>query len=122
MEAMKALLALSLVAVLVVAGSAGAATSRSGLRGTVLVYPSSPLCKPGTPCTRPAAHLLVRFSRQGRVVAHTRTDARGRFRIALRPRTYTVTSVGTALLRPARVTVVTDRYRRVTFRMDTGIR
>lgn len=119
---MKALLALSLVALLVVAGSAGAATPRSGLRGTVLVYPSSPLCKPGTSCTRPAAHLLLRFSRQGRVVAHTRTDVRGRFRIALRPRTYTVTSVGTALLRPARVTVVTDRYRRVTFRMDTGIR
>jgi hypothetical protein len=88
----------------------------------VLVDPASPLCKPGTPCTRPAAHVLLRFSRKGRLVAHTRTDARGRFRIALRARTYTVSSVGTALLEPARVTVAADRYRRVTFRMDTGIR
>lgn len=87
-----------------------------------LLDPASPLCKPGTPCTRPDAHALLRFWHNGRLVAHTRTDAKGRYRIALRPRTYTVTSTGTAALTPARVTVVTDRYRRVMFRIDTGIR
>jgi hypothetical protein len=33
-----------------------------------------------------------------------------------------VTSTGTAPLKPARITVATGRYRRVTFRIDTGIR
>ena len=102
------------------AGSAGAA-SRSGLRGVVVLYPSSPVCKVGTPCTRPAAHALLRFWRNGRVVAQTRSDARGRYRVALRPRTYRVTS-GDGLVKPVRVTVATDSYRRVTFKIDTGVR
>lgn len=119
---MKVLLLILVVALLLTADASGATASRSGLRGTVLVDPASPLCKPGSPCARPASHTLLRFWRKGRLVAHTRTDRRGQYRIALRPRTYSVTSTGAALLKPARVTVATGRYRRVTFRIDTGIR
>jgi hypothetical protein len=107
---------------LVAAAGAAGAISRSGLRGTVLLDPGYPVCKVGTPCTRPAAHALLRFSRKGRVVAQTRSDGRGRYRIALRPRTYTVTFGSGGVLKPMRVTVPTDSYRRVTFRVDTGIR
>lgn len=121
-EDMKTLLAILIVVFLAGAGAAGAGTSRSGLRGTVLEQPASPLCKPAPPCTRPAAHALLRFWRHGRLVAHTRTDGKGRFRIALRARTYAVTSAKGAVLVPGRVTVATRRYRRVTFRIDTGIR
>lgn len=104
---------------LVAAGSGGSA---SGLHGTVLIYPASPTCQPGTSCTRPAAHALLRFSRGGTVVARVRTDGRGRYRIALRPRIYRVTSANGAALKPARVTVAAGRFRRVTFTLDTGIR
>lgn len=118
---MKVLLATLIALVLAVGGAAGA-TPRSGLRGTVLLDPASPVCKVGTPCSRPVAHALLRFWRNGRLVAHTRTDGRGRYRISLGPRSYTVTSSSRGVLKPARVAVATDRYRRVTFRLDSGIR
>jgi hypothetical protein len=119
---MKTLLAIPIVAFLAFAGAAGAGTSRSGLRGTVLEQPASPVCKPVPPCTRPAPHVLIRFWRNGQVVAHTRTNSKGRFRIGLRARTYSVTSANGAVITPARVAVATKRYRSVTFRIDTGIR
>lgn len=118
MKSIGAAVFLALLA-LVAAGSGGSA---SGLQGTVLVYPASPTCQPGTPCTRPAAHALLRFSRDGKVIARVRTDGKGRFRIALRPRTYRVSSTKGTTLKPARVLVATGRFRRVTFRLDTGIR
>jgi hypothetical protein len=55
-------------------------------------------------------------------VARTRTDGEGRFRVALAPRTYRVTSRSGATLRPAHVTVASGGYRRVTFKLDVGIR
>ena len=118
---MKLLLTTLVVVLLATAAGAAGATSPSGLRGTVLLGPASPVCKAGTPCTRPAAHVILRFWRKGRVVAHARSDAGGRYRIALRPRTYTVTSGG-GRIKPGRVTVATGSYRRVTFTIDTGIR
>jgi hypothetical protein len=118
----KSIAAVALFALLALVGAGNGSRSGSGLRGTVVIYPASPTCQPGTPCTRPAAHTLLRFSHGGNVVARVRTDARGRFRIALRPRTYRVTSIKGATLKPSRVTVATGSYRRVTFTLDTGIR
>ena len=118
---MKVLLTTLVVVLLATAAGAAGATSRSGLRGSVMLSPASPVCKAGTPCTRPAAHALIKFWRKGRVVGQTRSDARGRYRIALRPRTYGVTS-GEGRIKPARVTVATDSYRRMTFTIDTGVR
>jgi hypothetical protein len=118
--------ALVLVLIVVVALSllgAGSSGSGSGLRGTVLISPSSPVCRGGSHCSRPAAHALLRFWRGAKVVAHTRTDAKGRFRLALRPHhSYTITSAPSGTLKPARVSVATGSYRRVTFRLDIGIR
>jgi hypothetical protein len=119
---MKVLLTTLAVVVLALAAGPAGATSPSGLRGTVLLDPAYPVCKLGTPCTRPAAHVRLRFWRQGRVVAQTRSDSRGRYRIALRPRIYAVTSGSGGVLNPSRVAVATGSYRRVTFRVDTGIR
>jgi hypothetical protein len=118
---MKSVVAVSLLAFVLLLG-AGSTASGSGLRGTVLLYPGYPTCIAGTSCTRPAPHALLRFWRHGQVVAHQRTDRAGRYRIALRPGTYRVTSATGAMLTPVRVTVATDRFRRVTFRLDTGIR
>lgn len=118
---MKSIAAASVLALVFLLG-AGSSGGSSGLRGTVLISPGSPTCKPGTSCSRPAAHTVLRFWRGGELVAHVRTDSRGRFRIALRARTYRVTSMKGATLKPSRVMVATNRYRRVTFRIDTGIR
>jgi len=101
---------------------AGGSGSASGLRGMVLLDPGYPVCKEGTSCARPAAHALLRFWRHGRVVAHTRSDGAGRYRIGLRPGTYVVSSANGTVLKPIRTTVATARYRRVTFRLDIGIR
>jgi hypothetical protein len=73
-------------------------------------------------CARPAAHVLLKFWAKGQVMAHARTDSKGRFRIALRSRTYTVTAGLGAVLTPARITVATHGFRRVTFRLDSGVR
>ncbi len=110
MKRLAALLALALALFLLL--GAGSSGTRTGLRGTVLLDPGYPTCQPGTPCTRPAANVPLRFWRHGRVVAHTRTDGR----------TYRVSSTSGAVLEPTRITVPTDRYRQVTFRLDTGIR
>ena len=118
---MKTIVAIPVLALLLLAGSASG-SSGSGLRGTALISPSSPVCQPGSSCTRPAAHAPLRFWRNGQVVAQTRTDAKGRFRIALRPMTYRVTSMKGSVLKPTRVTVSTNGYRSVTIKIDTGIR
>jgi hypothetical protein len=117
----KSIVPVVLLALIVLVG-AGRSGSGTGLRGTVLIVPGSPTCQPGTPCSRPAAHVLLRFWRDGRAMGHTRTDARGRFRIGLRPHTYRVTSRKGATLKPSRVYVPTSRFRRVTFKLDVGIR
>ncbi|MFL5959721.1 MAG: hypothetical protein ACJ75G_05570 [Gaiellaceae bacterium] len=124
---MKSIAAALLAAALLVATvflllGAGNSSPGSGLRGTVLLDPGYPVCQAGTSCTRPAADAQLRFWRNGRVVAHTRTDGKGRFRIALSPRRYRVTSATMGLLTPVRVTVPTGRYRSVTFKLDIGIR
>jgi hypothetical protein len=118
---MKPLVPVLALAFIFLLGAGGTASS-SGLRGTVLLSPGYPVCQEGSPCTRPAAYVLLRFWRNGRVVAHTRTDGIGRFRIALRPRTYRVTPGNGRVLTPTRVSVATGRFRSVTFYLDIGIR
>ena len=78
---MRTLVAAALAAGLVVAASASA--TGSGLYGVVLRGPIQPVCVVGEPCEAPAQVTLV-FSRAGIVVARTRSDAKGHFRIALR--------------------------------------
>ena len=104
---------------------AASAISPSGLRGRVLIEPAYPVCKVNRPCGRPAPYLRLVFSRNGRVVARTKTAADGSYRIGLRPGTYAVSSptskVGDASLQPRRVTVLAGRYKRVIFKLDLGL-
>ena len=66
-KSVKSIAAALLLALLFLVG-AGSSSSGSGVRGTVLLDPGYPTCQPGTPCTRPAADVLLRFWRDGRVV------------------------------------------------------
>jgi hypothetical protein len=77
---------------LALSATAASGASPSGLRGVVLVDPAYPVCKIGQPCTAPAKHVWLVFSRRGRAVARTRTASDGSYRIALAPGTFAVSS------------------------------
>lgn len=119
-----AVIVLTLTA-LAACGSAGGAAAVSGVvRGTVTRGPTEPLCRTGVPCSEPAAGVVLVFRRLGATV-RTRTDARGRYRVALAPGLWrlalTGTGIGTAL-QPASVRVVAGRVHTVEIAIDTGIR
>ena len=120
---MRGLVALAAV---VVASSAGAATTPAGLRGLVARGPIAPVCVAGQPCSAPAKNVVLVFSRNGRVVRRVTTNEKGRYRVALAPGLYAVRlktrqSIGRGL-EPAHARVVANRFRRVDFSIDTGIR
>jgi hypothetical protein len=109
-----------------VSGGVAAAQNDTGLYGRVVIYPALPVCQQATSCSRPAAHVLLRFWRNGHRMASVRTNANGAFRLALRPGTYAVTSPAEQLKRPGlyprKATVPRDRFARANFTLDVGIR
>jgi hypothetical protein len=91
------------------------------LRGTVRIGPTTPVCREGVPCSKPAAHLLLSFDR-GRAHVQTRTDTLGRYRVRLVPGTWTLTTrFG---IRPTPIHFVVPRAlsAKRDFSIDTGIR
>ena len=92
------------------------------LHGTVTVGPTSPVCRVGEPCTKPAAHTALTFTRAGYVNRRVSTDAAGRYRVSLAAGTWTLrTTLG---IRPAPVRFFVPRAPTATrnFSFDTGIR
>lgn len=116
--------AVSLALVLLAASGGAFGARSSGLRGTAVRGPTMPVCKVGTPCSAPAAHVVLVFRRNGRT-ARTRTDGRGRYRVVLAPGTWQVSlasrRAGFGVV-PRSVRVVAGRVREVRFSIDTGIR
>ena len=121
---MRVFLTALIAAVLV--GTAGATTSTSGLRGLVTRGPITPVCAAEQPCTAPAKGVTLAFWSGGHMVGRVTTNANGWYRIALRPGTYGVGMANSQSsmrhLTPVRAAVSLDRYRRVDFSIDTGIR
>jgi hypothetical protein len=98
----------------------------SGLHGTVIINPARPVCIADEPCWAPDRGDVLVFSRDGKRVAQTRTDANGRYRVRLPAGTYTATAprhqgIGRGL-QPSRVVVPRGRYARANFTLDIGIR
>jgi hypothetical protein len=98
----------------------------SGVHGTVVRGPTMPVCRAGESCSAPVVGAVLRFSRHGAVVAHTRTRAGGRYSIRLAPGVYSVgispaPTIGTGL-RPRTVRVRLGLVGHVDFMLDTGIR
>jgi hypothetical protein len=112
-------------AALVLAAGSPAAPS-SGIQGLVLRGPVTPVCRAESPCSAPAAHVLVRVWRGQRLVSSAWTDAQGRFRLGLSPALYTVSirfqRGPTWRVSSQRVHVVSREFARVRFVLDTGIR
>lgn len=114
--------ALELVAL---GASSAQAGTPSGLRGNVTRSPIMPVCIEGIPCSAPAKNTVLVFSRSGRKV-RTRTDSMGRYRVALGPgwwnvSTATAPRIGSGIS-PHSVRVVAARFRVVNLDIDTGIR
>jgi hypothetical protein len=74
---------------------------------------------------RPAAGVVLVFSRGGVARARVTTARDGGYRLALRAGTYVVRvkrPAGIARLKPEAVTLAAGQLKRITFYLDTGIR
>jgi hypothetical protein len=97
----------------------------SGLFGTVLRSPATPVCQAGQPCTAPAADVTLTFYRGATAVKSAVTTSSGHYRVQLTPGVYTVrlaTKSKMARLAPTTVTVTRAVVSRRNFTIDTGIR
>ena len=96
----------------------------TGLFGTVVLSPATPVCQAGKPCTAPAAGVRLTFSRGTRDVKSVITTSTGHYRVVLAPGVYTVRAGRSKIerLAPTTVTVVQGIVRRRNFTLDTGIR
>ena len=114
---------LGIAALLLLPGLAAAAPV-SGLRGTVVIDPSRPVCIEGKPCSAPAPGVVLRFSRNDRVILRATTRADGTYRIVLSPGRYVVSlpvAGGPRSIAPRTVRVVAGQMIRRDFTIDTGI-
>jgi hypothetical protein len=94
------------------------------LHGTVMRGPTAPVCRVGTPCSAPAKHITLYFTRNG-TMHSTRTDSLGRYRLRLRAGVYSVKTDQRPFgfrPQPSSVTVRAGIDRRMNFKIDTGIR
>ena len=125
---MRKTLGLAVLATLVLGcGSASSADSGSatGLRGLVKRGPIMPVCRVNVPCDEPARGVKLVFSRSGKIVATTKTNQKGWYRVTLRPGRYAVRTNRRGPERrtsPASAVVRNDRVVRRDFIIDTGIR
>jgi len=107
-----------------VAAAPASSTVGSGLTGLVKVPIGT--CLDSSACNGGASGIVLAFSTDGRAVKRVTSNATGRYRIMLRPGTYTVTAPlmesPRVRVSPKTVRVVKGSYRRVDFLVDTGVR
>jgi hypothetical protein len=97
----------------------------SGLFGTVVRGPITPLCQEGQPCTEPAAGVKLTFVHDGEAVRSVVTSSTGRYHVVLPAGSYAVRMTKTSRierLAPRAVVVRRGVMARRNFSIDTGIR
>jgi hypothetical protein len=90
------------------------------LWGSVSIGPLTPVCRVGTPCSGPAKHVTLTFTRPGRVLS-AKTDAAGGYRLTLPLGTWSVRASAGMRMTPASVVVRAGTHR-ANFAIDTGLR
>jgi hypothetical protein len=97
------------------AGGAGAATTTSGIRGSVLVVGGGACLQDGSCAKRPLADTALVFTLGNRTV-RTMTNDNGAFSVRLAPGTYGVRIGSTRrAVTPTRASVVRGKMRTMTF-------
>jgi hypothetical protein len=104
------------------AGPAAAGPAPGALRGTVTIGPTTPVCRAGRPCTKPATGVVLTFTRGPRHVSTTTDRGSGRYRVRLAAGTWSVRASAGMRITPAAVKVVAAQTRVRDFSIDTGIR
>ena len=117
---MRYLVVLAASLALVAGAGAHRTTLRSGLYGTVVRGPITPVCVAGVPCSAPAAGAVLVFTR-GAVIDRVTVASDGSYRLHLPAGTYAVRS-GAKKLAPTLARVYAGRMARLDFSIDTGIR
>ncbi len=108
----------------------GGDKGRNGIRGIAVIGPVHPVQRPGESNTRPYPDGIISVEPKGggREIARAKTDAQGRFRIALPPGEYRLVPLPSdpdrALPRatPQDATVTAGRFAEIRIRYDSGIR
>jgi hypothetical protein len=113
-----AILAASLA--FVTGAGAHPATLKSGLYGTVMRGPITPVCVAEQPCSAPAAGAVLVFTR-GAVIDRVTVASDGSYRLHLPAGMYVVRT-GSKRLEPTLARVFAGRMARLDFSIDTGIR
>jgi hypothetical protein len=125
---MKQLLASIIVTLAIAACGSQPAQPGTGIQGMVQVGPTCPVERINSPCPpRPLAATIVVRDRSGAEVTRFHSGADGRFKVDLRPGTYTLIglNIGSSFLPrpiPTSVTVTDGIYTSVTVQYDSGIR
>jgi len=100
----------------------------SGVQGVIVLWPTCPVERIGHPCEKPVAATVDIETSAGHVLMHCKSDASGKFRIALAPGSYVLRPEplrpGSGLPRPVPQPVVVLKGLFTTVRLvyDTGIR
>jgi hypothetical protein len=91
------------------------------VHGAVRIGPTTPVCKAGVPCDKPAAHVTLTFTHR---TTHRRvtTDARGLYHVRLGAGRWTVRANAGMGIAPLRIVVPSAVTWRRNFSIDTGIR
>jgi hypothetical protein len=126
---MRAVRLLPIVLILAAAcgGDGSPEVTDSGIEGVTFSGPQCPVEVAGSPCPDAPISIALYITRRGGtdVVATTRSDAEGRFRVKLAPGEYTIHPLETSgppTAAPLDVTVRRGAYTRVTMAFDSGIR
>jgi hypothetical protein len=123
---MRSVMAFAAVLVVAVAAVATApAATQSGIRGVVIKGPITPVCRAGTPCSAPAAGVVLLVVRNGATVARATTARDGSFRVVLPPGSYLIRLTKASVpggMAPRAVRVRAGRFELVKLMIDTGIR
>ncbi len=104
----------------------GGFSGRSGISGSVEIGPTMPVCRADQSCYVPYQATVTVVDAGGEEITRFRTDAGGRFSVALPPGSYTLVpeqsaqgSIPAAF--PVTVEVLAGRYTTVLLVYDTGI-
>jgi hypothetical protein len=91
------------------------------LQGFVTIGPTSAQCYGHPSCSKPAAHLLIIFTRAGHY-SYATTDRYGHYELRLSPGTWTASGTAGVGTTPGKIIVRSVRSMKRNFTIDTGIR